>query len=256
MPFISKQSQNEKGKISELAKISDNPQNQAGSKMKKSPKQVNIEKFEKFLTEWLAKDWSAFKPLAIQGSLSRTKVSAAAKIDLNALKRDKGNPVILKAFDELEKLLQINLPDHYIPKQSSLEKYHDYIEKLESEGGKFPIDTDGDIDVIRLGRNIGIPTARFSSPGIKKHLDDDIRRIGTEVVKGKSVEERMEDNLIYTSSELSKCRKDLALAEKKNEGLTKQNLELQSTVRKLEQQSDENDESLEHAISTGRRWAI
>lgn len=217
----------------------------------------NVEKFNSFLEEWLHKGWPEFKVLAYGSRLSRTKVSRVSDIDLNALQKPPhGNKVLDKKFNELEQLLQVNLPEHFYIKQSSLEKYHDYVEKLESKGGKFPIDTDGDIDVIRLGRSIGIPTARFSSPGIKKHLDDDIRRIGTEVVKGKSVEERMEDNLISTSSELSKCRKDLAVAQEKIEGLTKQNLQLQNSVRELVRKSTEKDESLEHLIGTGRRWTL
>ena len=110
--------------------------------------------------------------------------------------------------------------------------------------------------MVRLAKNIGFPTARLSSPNIKKQLADDIERIGTERVKGKTVEERMEDNLISTSSELSKCRKDLAIAEEKIYGLNKQNLKLQSEVRKLKQQSTEKAESLDHAIESGRRFAL
>ena len=83
-----------------------------------------------------------------------------------------------------------------------------------------------------------------------------MKRIGTEVVKGKTVEEMMEGNLISTSSELSKCRKDLAIAEEKIDGLTKQNLKLQSANRKLQQQSKEKDESLDHAIESGRRFTL
>ena len=224
--------------------------------MSRTAGQANFEKFKMWLDDMLTKAWSEFKPLEYRGSLSRSKVSKASMIDLNALKVDKGNPDILLAFDELDKLLQKNLPEIFMVRKSALEKYHDYVEKLEQTAGKFPVDAEGDIDVIRLARNIGIQTSRLSSPVIKKHLNDDIKRLGTELVKGKTVEERMEDNLISTSSELSKCRKDLAVAQEKIDGLTKQNLQLQSAVRKLQQQSTEKDESLEHAIESGRRFAL
>lgn len=102
--------------------------------------------------------------------------------------------------------------------------------------------------MVRLAKDIGFPTARLSSPSIKKQLNEDIKRIGTELFKGKTVEERMEDNLISTSAELNKSRKDLAIVEDKIDGLNKQNLKLQSEVRKLKLQSTEKAESLEHTI--------
>tara|TARA_R110002167_G_scaffold165887_4_gene362942 strand:+ start:1363 stop:2037 length:675 start_codon:yes stop_codon:yes gene_type:complete len=218
--------------------------------------QANLEKFEMWRDALFNKGWGAFKDLEYRGSLSRTKVSNASSVDLNALKTDKGNPAILKRFEELEKALQVNLPNTFIVKKSALEKYHDYVEKLEQTGGKFPVDADGDLDVIKLARNIGIQTARLHSPAIKKQLVDDMERIGTLLVQGKSVEELMEERLISTSSELSTFRKDLAIAEEKIAGLEKHNLELESQVRKLQKQSTEKDESLEHAIVTGRRFAL
>jgi hypothetical protein len=218
--------------------------------------QANLKKFEMWRDGMLAQGWSVFKSLEYQGSLSRTKVSNASMVDLNALKPGKGNPAILKGFKELEKALQVNLPNTFIVKKSALEQYHDYVEKLEQAGGKFPVDADGDLDVIKLARNIGVPTARLHSPAIKKQLDEDMERIGTKLVQGKSVEERMEERLIKTSSESSTLRKDLAIAEEKIVGLEKQNLELQSQIRKLQKQSIEIDASLEHAIETGRRFAL
>ena len=224
--------------------------------MSKAVGQANIELFEKWRDVMLNKGFSEFKSLVYGGSLSRGKVSKASKVDLNALKADKGNSTILKAFDALEKLLQKKLPDLFIVKKSALEQYHDYVEQLEMTGGKFPADEEDDLDVVRLAKNIGFPTARLSSPSIKNQLNEDIKRIGTELVKGKTVEERMEDKLISTSSELNKSRKDLAIAQEKIDGLTKQNLQLQSAVRKLKQQSTEKDENLAHAIHSGRRFAL
>jgi hypothetical protein len=224
--------------------------------MSRAKGQENFEKFKMWLDDMLTKGWSEFKQYEYRGSLSRTKVANASMVDLNALKLGKGNQDILKAFEDLQMSLQGNLPHAFIAKKSSLEKYHDYVEKLEQTEGKFPVDAEGDIDVIRLAKNIGIQTARLSSPTIKKHLGDDIKRLGTEVVKGKSVEERMEENMISTSSELFKCRKDLAIAEEKIDGLTKLNLQLQSANRELQKQSTEKDESLEHTIASGRRFAL
>ncbi|PKH85448.1 hypothetical protein [Colwellia sp. Bg11-28] len=219
--------------------------------------QANIEKFEKWRIDMLAKeDWSEFKHLAYRGGLSRSIVSKASDVDLNALKALKGNKTILKAFDALERTLQKELPETFIIKMSSIEKYHAYVETMEQTGAKFPIDLDDDIDIIRLARNIGIPASRLNSSIFKKLLDDDIDRIGTEVMAGKSVEERMEGNLMTTSKELNKCRQDLSVAQEKIDGLTKQNLKLQSEVRKLQKQSIEKDASLEHSIETGRRFTL
>jgi hypothetical protein len=224
--------------------------------MSKALGQTNVETFKMWRDDMLTKAWSEFKSLEYRGSLSRTKVAKASMVDLNALKPDKGNTAILKSFDELEKALQKNLPDIFLVKKSALDQYNEHVEKLEQTGGKFPVDAQGDLDVIRLAKNIGIQTARLNSPAIRELLNGDIKRIGTEVIKGKTIEERMEQDIISTSSKLSKCRKDLAIAQEKIDGLTKQNLQLQSEVRKLQQQSTEKDESLEHAIGSGRRFAL
>jgi hypothetical protein len=219
--------------------------------------QANIEKFEKWRVDMLTKeDWSEFKYLVYRGGLSRSKVSNASGVDLNALKADKGNPVILKAFDVLEKTLQRELPETFVIKVSSIERYHAYVEIMEQTGSKFPTDVDDDIDIIRLAGNIGIPASRLNSSTFRKLLDDDINRIGTEVMAGKSVEELMEGSLMTTSKELSKCRQDLAVAQEKIDGLTKQNLKLQSEFRKLQKQSIEKEATLEHFIETGRRFTL
>ena len=216
----------------------------------------NLEKFEMWRDGLINKGWPAFKELEYRGNLSRTKVSDTSGVDLNALKPKKGNPAILAAFDELEKVLQVNLPSIFIVKKSALQQYHDYVEKLEQTGGRFPVDEDGDLNVIRLAKNIGIPTARLNSPSIKKQLDDDVKRIGTQFVQGKTVEETMEKDLTQTIFELSKCQKDLAIAEEKSVRLEEQNLKLERENRQLQKQSTEKDESLSYAIGSGRRFTL
>ncbi|MFT6508317.1 MAG: hypothetical protein ACJAUK_002432 [Colwellia polaris] len=224
--------------------------------MSKAAAQANIRKFEQWMNGMISSGWLGFTQLEYQGCLNRTKVSKASGVDLNALKKDKGNPAILELYSELEKKLQKALPDVFEVRISALQQYHLFVEKLESGGGRFPVDAAGDVDVIKLSKDIGFPVARLNSPSIKKQLDSDLKRVGTEVVQGKSIEERMEEGLVSTSSELSKCRKDLAIAEEKIEVLTKLNLKLESDIRKLEKKSSEKDESLIHAIGTGRRWAL
>lgn len=224
--------------------------------MSKALGKLNVDKFEVWRDDMLAKGWDAFKSLEYRRNLSRTKVAVASGVDLNALKPKTGNSTILNYFSELEKILQKNLPQTFIVKLSALEQYHDYVERLEQLGGKFPVDSDGDIDINRLCKSIGIPRARLNSPTIKKCLAEDMARIGTDTVKGKSVEERMESHLTATSSELSKCKQDLALAEEKIEGLTQQILQMESTKRRMQKESNEKDESLQHTIETGRRWTI
>jgi hypothetical protein len=216
----------------------------------------NLEKFETWRDGWIKEGWSAFKCVEYRGSLSRGKVSNASGVDLNALKVDKGNTAILTAFDELEKTLQLNLPNTFIVKKSALEQYHDYVEKLEQTGGRFPVDGDGELNVIRLAKNIGIPTARLNSPNIKKQLEDDVKRIGTQFVQGKTVEETMENDLTRTIFELSKCQKDLAIAEEKAVRLEEQNLKLERENRQLQKRAAEKDESLSYAIGSGRRFTL
>jgi uncharacterized protein (DUF3084 family) len=109
-----------------------------------------------------------------------------------------------------------------------------------------------------LAKCIGLPRTRLDTVSIKKCLADDILRVGTETVKGKNIEERMENHLASTSTstELSKCRKDLAIAEEQVNGLKKQNLKLERKIRQLQQQSQENKETLLHCVDTGRRFSI
>jgi len=227
-------------------------------RMSKAQGEINVTKFLLWRDALINKGYSAFKPFANSGSLNRSKVSRESGVDLNALKvgKGKGNPTVLFHYDELEETLQKKLPDYFTVKKSALEQYQDYIEELEKTGGKFPVDEENDLDFIRLAKDIGFPIARLNSPNIKKLLNDDMSRIGTKVVVGKTVQEMMESNLISSNSELSKCRKDLAIAEEKNDSLTKQNLQLQSENRKLKQQSTEKEESLEHTIESGRRFTL
>jgi hypothetical protein len=225
--------------------------------MSKAAGEANVAKFINYLDALRKEGLSGFKPFAIAGSLSRGRLSEASGVKLGAFKQKNGNRTILTAFDDLEEELQDKLPNlFYIIKKSALEQYNEYVEKLEQTGGKFPVDSEGDLDIIRLAKSIGIPTARLNSPAIKELLNEDRERVGTEVVKGKTLEERMEGNLISTSSELSKCRKDLAIAEEKINGLTTENLKLESANRKLQQQSTEKDDSIEYAVESGRRWHV
>jgi hypothetical protein len=74
---------------------------------------IGKENFQKFQT-WrdslltLAEssdNWDVFKPYAYRGDLSKTRVSQATNIDLNALKSD-GNKAIYDDFKDLESMLQ------------------------------------------------------------------------------------------------------------------------------------------------------
>jgi hypothetical protein len=220
----------------------------------------NFKKFQTWRDSLLAladtsDNWDVFKPYAYRGDLSKTRISQATNIDLNALKSN-GNKAIYDVFKDLESMLQKKIPDVFTVKLSALEQYHAYVDQLEHEGGKLPVDAEGDIDIVRLAKCIGLPRTRLDTVSIKKCLADDILRVGTETVKGKTVEERMENHLTSTSTELSKCRKDLAIAEEQIDGLKKQNFKLERQIRQLQQQSQENKETLLHCVETGRRFSI
>lgn len=222
--------------------------------MSQKTKQQNINAFKNWLDPKLkGEEWSTFKIFAHRKTLSRAKIAKACGVDGNAFKADKGNPTVLAMFYKLEKTLQKKLPNFFEANISSEEKYHNYVENLEQSRGKFPVDEDNDIDFIRLSKEIGIPTSRLTSNKFQKLLNDDVKRIGTELLVGKSVEESMQGEILKMGKELNKCKQDLAIAEEVIEGLKNEKLKLHRIVNKLE---SEGAKGLQHMIETGRRSTL
>jgi hypothetical protein len=223
--------------------------------MSKALGQENVNKFEMWSDSIKQNDWSLFKKYEYRGELSKTKVARDCAVDLKAFKPG-GNNALIAAFKRLDGELQNKFSNVFKRKGSSKDRYVAFVADLERKGGKFPANADGDLNYKAIAKKCNITTAALTSASISALLKADVLRIGTEVVAGRSVEERMDGHLQSTSAGLNRCRKDLAVAQEQIEGLKKQALKLERENRQVKLQSTEQQESLAHIIETGRRFTL
>jgi hypothetical protein len=215
----------------------------------------NINKFEVWMDSVKENDWVLFKNYEYRGELSKGKVSKACSVDVQAFKPD-GNALLITKFNNLDIELQSRFPDVFKQKGSSKDRYKAFVDGLSKAGGKFPTNADGDLDYKIVAKKCGITLASLTSPSIASLLKKDVSRLGTENTAGQTVEARMDEHLQSTSSELNRCRKDLAIAQELIEGLKKQVLNLERENRQVKLQSTEQQESLAHIVETGRRFTL
>ncbi|MAD74498.1 MAG: hypothetical protein CML20_06885 [Rheinheimera sp.] len=217
----------------------------------------NISNMKDWVASAKSNDWQAFKEgryYHYRGVLSKSKVAVAANVGLKALKTD--NPEVIAIYDEFAIEVQKKFKNVFKPIISSLERYHSYIEEMRLEGNKFPANESGELDYYKIAKQCGVTVKALTSVSIAPCLEEDVLSVGTEVHKGSSIEERMEERNTVTSAALSKIRKDLSVAQETINGLQKQLLMLEKENRQLKCKSVEERESLEQMLETGRRFTL
>lgn len=217
----------------------------------------NINNMKDWVALAKANDWQAFKEgkhFHYRGVLSKSKVADAANVGLKALKTD--NPEVIAIYDEFAVAAQKKFREVFKPIVSSLDRYHSYVEEIERENKKFPANESGELDYHKIAKLCGVTIKALTSASISPCLKEDTLRIGTEIHEGKSIEERMEQRNTVTSSELSKVRKDLSVAQETIDGMQKQLLVLEKENRQLKHKSAEERESLTQMLETGRRFSL
>jgi hypothetical protein len=217
----------------------------------------NISNMKSWVALVKANDWQAFEEgehFQYRGVLSKSKVAGAANVGLKALKTD--NPEVIAIYDEFAVAAQKKFREVFKPLVSRLDRYHSYVEEMERNSKKFPANESGELDYYKIAKLCGITLKALTSVSIAPCLKEDTLRIGTEIHKGKSIEERMEQRNTVTSAELNKVKKDLSVAQDTIDGLQKQLLELEKENRQLKHKSVEERESLDQMLETGRRFSL
>ena len=227
--------------------------------MSQAAGEENVKRFEAWAESVKEDDWALFKNWEYNSALSKGAVAKASGVDVQAFKSSKtkkGNRVLINKFNNLETELQSRFPDVFKLNGSSKDRYNAFVDGLSKTGGKFPTNADGDLDYKMIAKKCGITLASLTSSSIALLLKKDVSRLGTENKAGQTVEARMDEHLQSTSSELNRCRKDLAIAQELIEGLKKQVLNLERENRQVKLQSTEQQESLAHIVETGRRFTL
>lgn len=145
------------------------------------------------------------------------------------------------------------------PEKGKLNKrnFDAYVKYLKNTGQKFPISQFGDINYSQIAELCGFDRQVFAkNKALKQQLHDEAKIIGTDAVEGKDPETRTDNELKNLKKQLSNARKDLALAEEKIEGLQKQLIQVNSELRRSEEDKEEAAESLDFMINTGRRFSL
>ena len=145
------------------------------------------------------------------------------------------------------------------PEKGRLNKrnFENYVKHLQKNGEKFPINQFGDVNTSLISDLCGFNRQVFATnQTLKEMLSEAVNRIGTAIVEGKDTETRLDGDIKRLRKQVSDAKKDLALAEEKIEALQRQLLERDAELKRSEQASREAAESLDHMISTGRRFTL
>lgn len=145
------------------------------------------------------------------------------------------------------------------PEKGKLNKrnFDAYVNFLRRTEKKFPINNFGDVNLSAIAELCGFERQVFSrNTALREKLDAEVKAIGTDAVAGKDPESRIDSDVKYLRKQLSDAKRDLSLAEEKIEGLQRQLIQLSSELKRSNLDREEVEESLEHMISTGRRFTL
>jgi septal ring factor EnvC (AmiA/AmiB activator) len=132
-----------------------------------------------------------------------------------------------------------------------------YISHLKETGSKFPVSQFGDVNISLISELCGFNRQVFgNNKGLQKILEDAVNLIGTTVIEGQDTESRLDGDIKKLRKQLSDAKRDLALAEETIEALQKQLMDRDVELKRSEEVNREASESLEHMISTGRRFTL
>jgi hypothetical protein len=142
-------------------------------------------------------------------------------------------------------------------KKRTLDKYGAYVERLQRNKDKFPLNQLGEVNHSVIAKSCRFRRqVFFNNKTLKLKLEDDVKKIGTCLIEGKSPETVMDQNLTLVNKLLNKKSKDLSIAEGTIAGLKKQILQLENENKQLKNQSQEETESFNYMIETGRRFTL
>lgn len=132
-----------------------------------------------------------------------------------------------------------------------------YVKYLKNTGQKFPINQFGDINLSQIAVLCGFERQVFSkNKALGQRLNEEAETIGTDIVKGKDPELRVDNELKNLRKQLNDAKKDLMLAEEKIEGLQRQLIQVNSELKRSIKKNVEAAENLDYIVSTGRRFSL
>nr|MBP9507575.1 hypothetical protein [Bacteroides sp.] len=127
------------------------------------------------------------------------------------------------------------------------QRYADYVKDLESEGKKFPLNQFGDVNLTEVAEACGFNRqVFFRNKTMKQQLDDDVKRIGTELTEGEKPDDALAKKAKASSEQVNKLMRDLAVAEEKVSALQQQIMQLELENKRLKNNNEEAAASLDH----------
>lgn len=142
-------------------------------------------------------------------------------------------------------------------KSNSVELYKAYVQVLESEGKAFPANQHGGVNLSKVADECGFLRQVFhQNKTIAALLDEDARRIGTEIHKPNKTDEYLTEKISDAEKAVGQLRKSNSRLSEENDALRKQIMELETVNIRLKNAKKEGEESLEHMIQTGRRFTL
>lgn len=145
------------------------------------------------------------------------------------------------------------------PEKGKLNKQNldNYIAYLKETGEKFSENQHGDVNESEVAEKCGFLRQVFATnKNMAKTLSDAVKEIGTTNVAGRDPEESQAQEVVFLRKQLNDAMRDLALFEEKNAGLSKQITEMRKEIKRLKKKSEEDAESLEFMLETGRRFSL
>lgn len=148
--------------------------------------------------------------------------------------------------------------------------YEEYVAGLERDGKKFPINQYGGINKDAVASACGFNRQVFSPKKNKKMADrlaDDVDRIGTVGMSDglaaeisdepfQESEGALAKKLKKSTEQVGRLKKDLALKEATVTALQAQIIELENEKARFKAVSEEQKNSFDYMVSTGRRFAL
>ena len=137
------------------------------------------------------------------------------------------------------------------------ERYHAYINDLKVTGRKLPLNQFGEVNLSEIAKTCGFNRQVFSTnKNLKKQLEEDIRRIGTEISEGESTESRLEKKAKESTQQVNKLKSDLESKIQEIESLRSTIAELQKHIKHLENKDYEINVAMTELETNGRRFLI
>ena len=135
--------------------------------------------------------------------------------------------------------------------------YAAYVADLEATGKKFPLNQFGEVNITAIAEASGFLRGVFAkNKKMKNQLEDDLKRIGTEITEGIDKDSRLAKKAEEKAIEASRLHKDLDAKVQEISLLRDQIDQLQTRIRELECRNDEATLSMDELLDSGRRFTL